>query len=169
MKRLISFLAYGAAVLTILFALALPIKGFPVFLSALGNSGLKIAPWYSGGEVASTFDRGRYQIQVYHPVYPALVGKGEEGFVQVVWQPRSALPPRVQEAIDLNGDGKPDCEISFSNPPEEAGAPILTVNPKMSWVSAVHNSPTTSFEGVLVERVKDAMYVRIPVRKMGSS
>ncbi len=169
MKNLISFLAYGAAVLTILFALALPIKGFPVFLSALGHSNLKIAPWYSGGEVASTLDRGTYQVKVYHPVYPALVGEGEKGFVQLVWQPRSALPPRVQEAIDLNGDGKPDCEISFFNPPEEAGTPILTVNPKMSWVSPVHNSPTTSFEGVLVERVKDAMYVRIPVRKMGSS
>ncbi|HXZ35512.1 MAG TPA: hypothetical protein VEL68_05795 [Thermodesulfobacteriota bacterium] len=169
MKRLLLFLGYGAAALTILFALALPIKGFPVFLSALGNLGLKIAPWYSGGEVASTLDRGSYQIKVYHPVYPALVGEGEKGFVQLVWQPRSALPPRVQEEIDLNGDGKPDCEVSFSNPPEEAGAPLLTVNPKSPWVSPVHNSPTTSFEGILVERVKDAMYVRIPLKKMGSS
>jgi len=169
MKRLLLFLGYGAAALTVLFALALPIKGFPVFLSALGDLGLKIAPWYSGGEVASTLDRGSYQIKIYHPVYPALVGEGEKGFVQLVWQPRSALPTQVQEAIDLNGDGTVDCEISFSNPPAEADPPLLTVHPKASWVSPVRNSPTTSFEGILVERVKDAMYVRIPVKKMGSS
>jgi hypothetical protein len=169
MKRLILFLGYGAAALTIFLAFALPIMGFPVFLSALGSLNLKIAPWFSGGEIAFVIDRSTYQIKVFHPVYPALVGEGAKGFVQVVWQPRSALPSHVREAIDLNRDGTVDCEISFSNPPGEAGAPLLTVNPKSPWVSPVHNSPTTSFEGVLVERVKDAMYVRIPVKKMRSS
>ena len=168
MKRLGLFLGYGAAALTVLFALALPLKGFPIFLSALGALNLKIAPWFSGGESASVIDRSSYQITVYRPVYPALVGEGSKGFVQVVWQPRSALPLQVQEAIDLNGDGTVDCEISFSNPPGEAAAPVLTVNPKSPWVSPVHNSPTTSFEGVLVERVKDAMFVRIPVIKIAA-
>ncbi len=37
--------------------------------------------------------------------------------------------------------------------------------PKASWVSPIHNSPTTSFEGILMEKVKDAMYVRIPVKR----
>jgi len=169
MKRTIHFLAYGAAVLTVLFALALPIMGFPIFLSALGSLNLKIAPWFSGGEIAFVIDRSSYRIMVYHPVYPALVGEGSKGFVQVVWQPRSALPSRVQEAIDLNRDGTVDCEISFSNPPGEESPPVLTVNPKSPWVSPVLDSPTTSLEGVLVERVKDAMFVRVPIRKMGSS
>ena len=174
MKRLIIFLGYGAASLTILFALALPIKGFPVFLSALGSLNLKIAPWFSGGEVAFVIDRGSYQIKVFHPVYPALVGEGAKGFVQVVWQPRSALPSHVREAIDLNRDGTVDCEISFSNPPGEESAPMLTVVPRSSWVSPVHDSPTRALGGlspggVLVERVKDAMFVRIPIQKMGPS
>ena len=169
MKRTIHFLAYGAAVLTILFALALPIKVMPFFLSVVGALELKIAPWFSGGEVAFVIDRGSHQITVYHPVYPALIGEGSKGFVQLVWQPRSALPSRVQEAIDLNRDGTVDCEISFSNPPGEESPPVLTVNPKSPWVSPVLDSPTTSLEGVLVERVKDAMFVRIPIRKMGSS
>jgi hypothetical protein len=159
------FLGYAAAALTVLLALALPIKGFPLFLSALGGLNLKIAPWFSGGEEAIVMDRGGYRIKVYHPVYPALVGEGEKGFVQVVWQPRSALPAQVQEMVDLNGDGTVDCEVSFSNPPGETGPPLLTVNPKAPWVSPVQDSPTRSFEGVLVERVKDAMYVRIPVKK----
>jgi len=41
--------------------------------------------------------------------------------------------------------------------------------PKASWLSPVHNPPTTSFEGILMEKVKDAMYVRIPIQKMGRS
>jgi hypothetical protein len=169
MKRLILFLGYGAAVLTIFFALALPIKGFPIFLSALSSLNLKIAPWFSGGEVAFVIDRNSYQIKVYHPVYPALVGEGSKGFVQVVWEPRSALPSRVQEAIDLNRDGMVDCEISFSIPPGEESPLILTVNPHSPWVSPVLDSPTTSLGGVLAERVKDAIFVRVPIRKMGSS
>ena len=169
MKRLFRFLGYGAAALTILFALALPIKGFPIFLSALSSLNLQIAPWFSGGEVAFVIDRNSYQIKVYHPVYPALVGEGSKGFVQVVWQPRSALPSRVQEAIDLNRDGIIDCQISFPNPTAETARPVLTVIPKSPWVLPVHSSPTTSLEAVLIEKGRDAIFVRVPVRKMGSS
>jgi len=169
MKRIVPILAYGAAVLTVLFALALPIKGFPIFLSAVGALNLKIAPWFSEGEVAFVVDRSDHQIKVYRPVYPALIGEGSKGFVQLVWHPRSALPPQVREMVDLNGDGTVDCEIFFSNPPGEKAAPMLTVIPKSPWVLSVHNSPTTSLEGVLIERVKDAMFVRIPIGRIGPS
>jgi len=169
MKRLILFLGYGVSVLTVLFALALPIKLFPIFLSVIGALDLKIAPWFSGGEVAFVIDRGSHQIKVYHPVYPALFGQGSKGFVQLVWEPRSALPSQVQDSIDLNRDGTVDCEISFSNPASEEAAPVLTVDPKSPWVFPAHNSPTISLEGPLIERVRDTMFVRIPIRKMGSS
>jgi len=155
--------------LTILFALALPIKLFPVFLSVIGALDLKIAPQFSGGEVAFVIARGSHQIKVYHPVYPALFGQGSKGFVQLVWEPRSALPSQVQDSIDLNRDGTVDCEISFSNPASEEAAPVLTVDPKSPWVFPAHNSPTISLEGPLIERVRDTMFVRIPIRKMGSS
>ena len=74
MKRIIALGSLGAAILTILFALALPIKVMPLFLSGVGALDLKIAPWFSGGEVAFVLDRGAYQVKVYRPVYPALVG-----------------------------------------------------------------------------------------------
>ena len=167
MKRMTHFLANGAAVLTILFALALPIKVLPIFVSAVRALDLKIAPWFSGGEVAFVIDRGRYQIKVYHPVYPALVGEGSRGFVQLVWQPRSALPSQVQDALDLNRDGNVDCEISISNPPGKADGPLLTVIPKSSWVLPIDRSRTTSLEEVLIESGRDALFVRIPVRKTG--
>jgi hypothetical protein len=169
MKRLVPFLGYGAAVLTVLFAVALPIKVFPIFLSVVGALDLKIAPWYSGGEVAYVIDRGGHQIKVFRPVYPALVGEGSKGFVQVVWEPRSALPSQVQDTIDLNHDGIVDCEISFSNPSDEAAKPLFTVIPKSPWVFPVHDSGTHMREGVLVERVRNSMFVRIPIRRVGPS
>jgi hypothetical protein len=169
MKRTIHFLAYGIALLTVLFALALPIKVMPAFLSAVGALHLKIAPWFSGGEKAFVIDRGSHQITVYHPVYPALVGEGKKGFVQVVWQPRSALPVKVQETIDLNRDGRVDCEISFSNPASEKEVSLLTVIPKSPWVLPVQNSSTTSLSAVLIEKGRDAIYIRVPIRKVGPS
>jgi hypothetical protein len=168
MKRLVLFLGYGAAVLTVLFALALPIKVLPIFLSVVNAMNLKIAPWFSGGEVAFMIDRGSHQIKVYRPVYPALFGEGSKGFVQLVWQPRSALPPQVQDSIDLNRDGIIDCQISFPNPTAETDRPVLTVIPKSPWVLPVQSSPTTSLE-VLIERGRDAIFVRVPIIKMGSS
>ncbi len=165
MKRLVCFLAYGAAVLTVVFALALPIKVFPVFLSVIRSLDLKIAPWFSGGEAAFVLDRERYQITVFHPVYPALVGEGEKGFVQLVWRPRSVLPLQVHDSIDLDHDGSIDCDISFSNPGDEKTVPVLTVVPRSSWVLPVRNSSTLSLESVLIEKGRSEFFVRIPVKK----
>ena len=94
MKRLILFLAYGAAALTILFALVLPIKGFPVFLSALGSLNLKIAPWFSGGEVAFVIDRGSHQIKVFHPVFQRWWGRGQKVLCKWYGCREAPCPPR---------------------------------------------------------------------------
>ncbi len=40
---------------------------------------------------------------------------------------------------------------------------------QINGVLPVHSSPTTSLEGVLIERVRDALFVRIPLRKIRSS
>jgi len=164
MKRVLHFLAYGAAILTVLFAAALPIKGLPVLISGIGALDLKIAPWFSGGDVAFVLDRGSYQIKVHRPVYPALVGEGNKGFVQLVWGPRNALPAEVREPLDLDHDGSVDCEISFSLPEGEK-APLLTVVPRSAWVLPVQDSPTTSLEEVLIEKGKREIFVRVPVRR----
>ena len=165
MKRLVSFLAYGAAVLTVVFALALPIKVFPAFLSVIRSLDLKIAPWFSGGEAAFVLDQERYQITVFHPVYPALVGEGEKGFVQLVWRPRSILPAQVHDSLDLDRDGSIDCDISFSNPGDAKTVPTLTVVPRSPWVLPVQNSTTLSLESVLIEKGRNEIFVRIPVKK----
>jgi hypothetical protein len=97
------------------------------------------------------------------------VGEGEKGFVQLVWQSRSVLPLKVQDSIDLNRDGTVDCEISFSNPTDENAVLLLTVIPKLPWVLPVQNSQTISLSEVLIEKGRSDIFVRIPVRKIGSS
>jgi hypothetical protein len=169
MKRTIHFLAYGVAGLTILFSLALPLKVLPIFVSVVRAMDLKIAPWFSGGEAAFVIDRGTYRITVNRPVYPALVGEGTKGFVQLVLSPRAALPPQVQTDLDLNRDGTTDCEISISNVSNKAADLRLTVIPKAPWVLPVQNSKTTALDKVLIEKGRDAVFVRIPVRKTSAS
>ena len=39
-----------------------------------------------------------------------------EPFVQIVFEPADALPARVSEEIDLDGDGRPDVRVSFTVP-----------------------------------------------------
>jgi hypothetical protein len=165
MKRFFSGMAYGAAVLTILFALALPIKILPIFLSIVEAMNLKISPLYSGGELAFVIEREGHCIEVFRPVFPALIGEGSQGFVQMVWTPRNTLPAEVHETIDFNRDGIIDMDIAFTNPPGNSPAPVLTVYPRSPWVKAVHQSATTSFAEVLIEKVGNSMYIRVPLQK----
>jgi len=169
MKRIIHFLAYTAAVLTILFSIALPFKILPVFVTAVRAMNLRIAPWFSGGEAAFVIDRGPYKIKVNRPVYPALVGEGSKGFIQLSFTPRAGLPPQIEDSIDLNRDGTVDCDISISNVANPSADARMTVTPKSAWVLPVRNSKTTSLDEVLIEKGKDAVYVRIPVRKPSAS
>ena len=67
MNRIVYFLAYGAALLTVLFALALPMKILPIFVSAVGVLDLKIAPWFSGGEKAFMIDRNHIRSRSITP------------------------------------------------------------------------------------------------------
>jgi hypothetical protein len=54
--------------------------------------------------------------------------------------------------------------LLFPNPGSKE-APRLTVIPGSARVMPVHNSPTTSFSEVLIEKGRSAILVRIPVRK----
>lgn len=64
-------------------------------------TGLRVSPWYTGGEVASTIPREGYATQVHRPVFDALVGRRSQGFVQIDLVPPEGgvLPPVVEESV----------------------------------------------------------------------
>jgi hypothetical protein len=111
--RLQSFFCYIAAVLTLIVALVTFI-GMNFFSHKLvGATGLKISPWFSGGEIVRTIDHGSYKTLQHRAVFDALIGKRAEGFVQVDFFPPAALPDKINEKIDFDLDGKIDFYLEY--------------------------------------------------------
>ncbi|MDD5209723.1 MAG: hypothetical protein PHV36_10080 [Elusimicrobiales bacterium] len=72
----------------------------------IAATGLRISPVFSGGELARTINRKGYSVFIHRPVFDALLREKKEGFVQVDWGPAEALPARLSETLDLDGDGR---------------------------------------------------------------
>jgi len=115
----------------------------------IAASGLTTSPWYSGGEVVRTVDHGAYQTQIHRPVFDALIGERKEGFVQVAWSPLGALPARIDEEIDADGDGQADFRVEVDTPNKES-----TLTSHASWV--------LDLEGTY--RLEDTLAVRVRLR-----
>jgi hypothetical protein len=79
----------------------------------VGITGMVISPWYTGGEVARTIQHEGYETRIHRPVFDAIIGERREGFMQVVWTPKSALPETLIEDIDINEDGQPDFQVTL--------------------------------------------------------
>ena len=120
MSRLKAITGYVLAFLSLI--------GFMVVILGLGNwmtllvtsTGLTVSPWYTGGQVARTVEHGGYRTEIHRPVFDALIGERSEGFVQVAWRPDTAMPARVDEEVDYNGDGRADFRLQVGTSPREA-------------------------------------------------
>jgi hypothetical protein len=163
MRRLTSVLGYAAAVLTIAVAVLGPMFWFGLFTRAAARTSLRIDPVYSGGEPARTIARGSYQIVVYKPVPKRAPLSPNGSFVQIVWKPASALPAAISEQIDLDGDGHPDCLVSFQAPRDPKANLRVNVEPLSSRVKPMSGVSKDSFSS-LIARVNDAIVVRVPLR-----
>ena len=163
MKRLPAILGYAAAVLTIAVAVLGPMFWFGLFSRAAAKTSLRIDPIYSGGEPARTIDRGSYQIVVYKPVPKRAPLSPNASFVQIVWKPASALPAAISEPIDLDGDGRPDCVVSFQAPRDPKANLSVNVEPLSSLVKPMRGVSKDSFSS-LIARVNDTIIVRVPLR-----
>ena len=76
------------------------------------GTGVKVSPWYTGGEVVRTLTREGYAVAIHRPVFDALIGERALGFVQVRLQPAAGdLPALVDERLDLDGDGTDDVRL----------------------------------------------------------
>jgi hypothetical protein len=148
MKILKAICGYTLAVLgvpLILIGIMGPSAGLDeLFISA---TGLTLSPWFDGGEVVQTIDHGTYQTHVHRMVFDALIGERKQGFVQVDWVPLDALPARVDEEIDADGDGQADFRVEVNTANKET-----TLTPYASWVLELEG--TYKPEGLLMVRVR---------------
>jgi len=163
MKRLRGILGYTAAVLTIAVAVLGPLVWFGFFTRAAAKTSLRIDPAYTGGEPARTIARDSYQIVIYKPVQKRAPLSPIGSFVQIVWKPVSALPATVSEQLDLDGDGQPDCVVSFQAPRNPRATLHVDVKPLTALVKPMNGVSKESFSS-LIARVNDTIVVRVPLR-----
>jgi hypothetical protein len=163
MKRLSSALGYTAAVLTIAVAVVGPMFWFGFFTRAAAKTSLRIDPNYTGGEPARTIDHGSYQVVIYKPVEKRAPLSPIGSFVQIVWKPVAALPATISEPLDLDGDGKADCVVSFEAPRNPRAKLLVSVKPLTGLVEPMNTVGKDSFSS-LIARVNDTIVVRVPLR-----
>ena len=164
-KRTVAALAYAGAALTLVVAICVPFFLFGIFTKAVAHAGLHVDATYSGGTVARTIQRNGYQIAVYQPVWPRALQRIEP-FVQIVFNPADALPSRISEAIDLDGDGQPDVKVSFVVPADPHAPLHGDVTALNSKYQSLANVGGDSFSRLVV-RVDNQVIVRVPMSESG--
>ena len=101
MTRFTAFLGYAWAFLMVPLVLA-AFVGMPVWTRTLvATTGLEVSPRFTGGKVVREIDHGTYRTQVHRPVFDGLWGERSLGFAQIDWTCEGALPPRIDEEIEL--------------------------------------------------------------------
>ena len=135
MTKVKAILGYVLASLSVPIVLVALI-GTPFWTELMVSAtGVTVSPWFTGGEVVRSIDHGAYQTHIHRPVFDALIGERREGFVQVDWAPRGALPARLDEEVDLDGDGQADFRVEF-----ETQAQQVTLTPYARHVVALEGS-----------------------------
>ncbi|MBI4633804.1 MAG: hypothetical protein HY742_07925 [Deltaproteobacteria bacterium] len=129
MKHILKIAGYAWAVACVIAVLA-TFMGNDYFAARLASAtGVTISPRYSGGEIVRSVDHGAYRTVIHRPVFDGLIGERKDGFIQIEWQPVTALPPVIEDGIDFTGDGKADFAFRLDT---AAGQGTLTpVNPSV--------------------------------------
>lgn len=162
MEKLKSVLGYTAAALTVIAAVLVPLLLMDVFTRGVAATGVRIDPSFSGGDAASTIDRGTYRIIVNRPVRKTAPLQRLHPFVQLTWKPVSALPPNVDDKVDIDGDGTPDAAVAFAVP-KDANAPLRAEVAALTAAVARGGTITRESFSSVIARVGDSIVLRIQV------
>jgi hypothetical protein len=160
-------LAYVGAAVTLAIAVCVPFVLMGTFSKAVAHAGLHVDASYTGGAIAATVTHGAYQTVVYQPVWPRALQQMDP-FVQIAFRPVAALPRRVLEAIDLDGDGQPDVRVSFTVPPDPRSRPsgeVVALNAKYAGFGMPGSR--SSFSQLMVQS-NGAVVVRVPLKEAGT-
>jgi hypothetical protein len=146
MRKAKKIIGYTVAWLSVPIVLATFI-GMNFWAQQLASStGVKVSPWFTGGEEQRIIAHNDYQTVIHRPVFDGLLWEKKEGFIQINWRPISALPPKIVEEIDSSGDGRPDFKIEL-----EPARLQATLTP--------YNSSVLKLAGIY--RLKDSTAVRV--------
>ncbi len=98
------------------------------FVSA---TGLQVSPWFTGGEAVRSVNHGTWQTIIHRPVFDGLFRQRPSGFVQIDWKPvgEAKLPARIEEEVDLDGDGAADVRVAFDTVTNHAQVTSLDQRP----------------------------------------
>jgi len=75
---------------------------------------MKIHPKYNGGELNRNYEKDGLSVRINRPVYAALFGEGNKGFVQVTFSAPAQLPEQINQTIDYNFDNNPDFQVTIN-------------------------------------------------------
>jgi hypothetical protein len=155
-------LGYTAAGLTVLAAVLTPFLLMTgLFTKGFAALGLHVDEMYSGGPKVRTIKTGAYSIDIHRPVSPHLL-QSEKPFVQLDWRPVRALPAHVSDAVDVDGDGRPDVRVSFDVPKDPKTPLRVEVEALNPHYEAMRDVGKERFSKLIV-RVDDAILVRVPL------
>jgi hypothetical protein len=117
-------------------------------------TGVKVSPWFTGGEETKIVSHHEYQVVIHRPIFDGLFWEKQEGFVQVDWRPIAGLPGQVVEDVDVTGDGQPDFKIEID---------MINLQAKL-----LSQAPMVmALEGVY--RLKDSVAVRVRIQNFAHS
>jgi len=159
--KILPVLAYMGAAATLVLAALTPFVLMGYFSRLVAATGIHVDPVYTGGTVARTLPRGAYQIDIYSPVLPHAL-QHVDPFVQIAFRPVSALPTHFSEAIDLDGDGQPDVQVSFTLPANAKLRPAGDVVALNGKYQSFRIPVAGSFSQLMVE-ANGAMLLRVPL------
>ena len=163
--RLVAVLAYIGAAVTLAIAACVPFVLMGLFTKAVAHAGLHVDDAYSGGtvvrSVTRTSETGSYRIDVYQTVRPHALQQIDP-FVQIAFRPVAALPKRVCEEVDLDGDGQADVRVSFTVPADPKARPAGEVVALNGKYQSFRMPGSYSFSELMVES-GGAVVVRVPL------
>ena len=151
MRMLKSLGAYTWAALATPVVLA-TFLGIPFFSRALvAATGVKVTPWYLGGDVVREIPHDGYRTVLRRPVFDGLIGQRSTGFVQVEWFPAegASLPGVVSEDVDYDGDGSADFTVELDTVANRAT--VVAHSPRVLGLEHVYK---TSPERVIRVRLR---------------
>jgi len=151
MGRLKSVLGYTLAVLASLIVLATFFGNDYFSYKFASATGIKVSPWYTGGEIVKIVEHGTYRTIIHRPVYDGLMGERREGFIQIKWQSTAGLPPMIRETVDYDGYDKADFLVTLDTATGETT--LIGYNPAVVSVKKTYKLDTGWAVRILLRKV----------------